>query len=209
MKKIIAINASPRKNWNTDLLVRKAAEGAAEAGAEIEVIDLYRLPKFTGCISCFGCKRPVTLATCVCRDGLYEVLEKIRSADGIIIGSPVYLGDLTAGFRALFERMLFPYITYRTEVRNYNTRQIPIVLIITSNTSAVKDEPLAEKYSRIFEHLIGPARTLISGNTLQVSNYEDFNWSSFNPEEKKKRREEVFPSELEEAFRLGKQMISE
>lgn len=209
MKKIIAVNTSPRKNWNTDLLVRKAAEGAAEAGAEIEVIDLYSLPKFTGCVSCFGCKRPATLATCVCRDGLHDVLEKIRSADGIIIGSPVYLGDLTAGFRALFERMLFPYITYRTEVRNYNTRRIPVLLIITSNTQAVNDEPLAAKYCAFFERLIGPAKSLISGNTLQINNYDDFNWSMFDPEEKKKRREEVFPSELAEAFELGKQMVSE
>lgn len=208
MTKIIAVNTSPRRNWNTDLLVRKAAEGAEAAGAEIEVIDLYRLDKFTGCISCFGCKRSATLAKCINRDGLYEVLEKIRNADGVIIGSPVYLSDLTAGFRALFERMCFPYITYRKEVRSYNTRSIPVLLIITSNVSAERDEPLAQKYSGMFERLFGPTKTLISGNTLQINNYEDFDWSVFDPEEKKKRREEVFPAELAEAFELGKQMVN-
>lgn len=50
MKKIIGINASPRTGWNTAALVREAAEGA-----DVKVIDLYKLDKFTGCISCFGC----------------------------------------------------------------------------------------------------------------------------------------------------------
>ena len=56
MKKIIAINGSPRSGWNTDILVREAAAGAAFTGAEVEVINLYKLEKFTGCVSCFGCK---------------------------------------------------------------------------------------------------------------------------------------------------------
>ena len=55
-KKIVAVNASPRKGWNTDTLVSDAARGAEEAGAVVERFDLYRLEKFTGCISCFGCK---------------------------------------------------------------------------------------------------------------------------------------------------------
>ena len=55
MKRIIAINASPRTGWNTAQLVREAAKGAESAGAQVDVIDLYKLDKFTGCISCFGC----------------------------------------------------------------------------------------------------------------------------------------------------------
>jgi multimeric flavodoxin WrbA len=59
MKKIVAINCSPHINWNTATQVRDAAKGAEEQGTEVEVIDLYELEKFTGCISCFGCKLPV------------------------------------------------------------------------------------------------------------------------------------------------------
>ena len=51
--KIIAVNAGPRKGWNTDTLIEKAMEGAREAGAEVEKFDLFRLEKYTGCISCF------------------------------------------------------------------------------------------------------------------------------------------------------------
>ena len=83
MKKIVAINCSPRSTWNTATLVREAAKGAEAQGAEVTVIDLYKLEKFTGCISCFGCKLPDNLGQCICRDGLAPVLEEIRNADAL------------------------------------------------------------------------------------------------------------------------------
>ena len=48
MKKIIAINTSPRTGWNTDILVREAAEGAKSADAQVEFINLYKLQNFKG-----------------------------------------------------------------------------------------------------------------------------------------------------------------
>ena len=81
MKKIVAINCSPRTAWNTATLVREAARGAEDQGAEVTVIDLYKLEKFTGCVSCFGCKLPDNLGKCVCKDGLYAVLEEIRKIE--------------------------------------------------------------------------------------------------------------------------------
>lgn len=93
MKHIIAINASPRSGWNTSKLVEAAAKGAKEAGATVEIMDLYKLEPSQGCISCFGCKLPKTFGHCVTQDGLSEVLEKIRKADGLILGSPNFLGN--------------------------------------------------------------------------------------------------------------------
>lgn len=78
MKKIVAINASPRKGWNTDIIVTEAAKGAESTGAHIEKRDLYKMEKFTGCISCFGCKREKNLGRCIYKDGLAPVLEGIR-----------------------------------------------------------------------------------------------------------------------------------
>ena len=73
MKKIGAINCCPRSAWNTATLVREAAKGAEKQGAEVELLDLYKLEKFTGCVSCFGCKLPQSLGKCICRDGLTSV----------------------------------------------------------------------------------------------------------------------------------------
>ena len=209
MKKIIAINGSPRSGWNTDILVREAAAGAASAGAEVEVIDLYRLEKFTGCVSCFGCKLPEHQGECVCRDGLAPVLQAIREADGLILGTPNYLGDVSAAMRALYERLVFQYITYKTEVRSYNERRIPVVLIVTSNVPAEYDAELLHRYKGTLEAFVGPTQTLASGNTLQVDHYERYNWTMFSAEEKNARRETVFPEERQAAFRLGADMLKD
>ena len=212
MGKIIAINGSPRREWNTGILVREAAEGARQAGAETEVIDLYRLEKYSGCISCFGCKREKNLGRCVCRDGLYPVLEKIREADGLILGTPIYLGEATASFRALYERLIFQYITYKNEPRSYAQRKIPVVLVFTGNAPEEFFRgpvygKLVENYKNTLNGFIGPTQVLISADTLQVDDYSPYGWTMFDPEAKRKRREEVFPNERKEAFRLGAEMV--
>ena len=90
-KKIVVVNAGPRKGWNTDILLTEAASGAESAGAEIIRFDLFKLERYTGCISGFGCKREKFKGHCICRDGLTPVLDAIRESDGLIIGSPNYL----------------------------------------------------------------------------------------------------------------------
>lgn len=212
MKKIIAVNAGPRKGWNTDRLIREAAKGAECAGAEVEYIDLFRLEKYTGCISCFGCKLPKTFGKCVCRDGLYDVLEKIRSADGLIIGSPNYLGDLTASFRALYERLVFQWLTYNRETPCCNEHKIPVLLITTSNCSesaydAIGYTAMLEKYRGTLSSFVGETRLLICGDTLQTNDYSRYNWTMFDPEAKKQRHEETFGTYLEEACRLGAELV--
>lgn len=114
-KKIVVVNAGPRKGWNTDTLLSEAAKGAESAGADIISFDLFRLERYTGCISCFGCKKEKFKGHCICRDGLTPVLDAIRESDGLIIGSPNYLGNLTASFRALYERLIFQNLTYNME----------------------------------------------------------------------------------------------
>ena len=213
MKKIVAINCSPRSAWNTATLVREAAKGAEKQGAEVELLDLYKLEKFTGCVSCFGCKLPQSLGQCICRDGLAPVLEAIRNADGLIIGSPNYLGDMTAGFRALYERLIFQFLTYKTEVRSYNEKQIPVLLIMTSNASEdfyaqIGYDEMLKRYQGTLGTFVGPTRILISSDTLQVKDYSRYNWTMFDPNHKKERHENVFPEDQKKAFALGAQMVS-
>ena len=212
MKKIVAINCSPRVVWNTATLVREAAKGAEEQGAQVTVIDLYKLEKFTGCISCFGCKLPDNLGKCICRDGLHAVLEEIRNADGLIIGTPNYLGDVSAGFRALYERLIFQSLTYKTEVRSYSQKQIPVLMIMTSNASEafypqIGYDEMLKRYQGALGTFVGPTEVLISSDTLQVKDYSRYNWTMFDPEHKKERHETVFPENRKKAFALGEQMV--
>lgn len=209
MKKIVAINAGPRKGWNTDQLINAVAKGAEDNGAEVEYIDLFKLEKYTGCISCFGCKLPKTFGKCICRDGLYDVLEKIRNADGLIIGSPNYLGNLTASFRALYERLVFQSLTYNKETPNCNNHLIPVVLIMTSNCdeavySATGYDTLLEGYKNTMERFVGPTEAFCCGNTLQVNDYSKYDWTMFDPEAKKAHHDETFDSYLAKAYEIGK-----
>ena len=107
--KVIAINGSPRKKWNTAMLLEKALEGASSAGAETELIHLYDLD-FKGCISCFACKTlgGKSYGRCAVKDGLAPVLDRAAAADALILGSPIYFGSATGEMRSFMERLLFP-----------------------------------------------------------------------------------------------------
>ena len=212
MKHIVAINASPRANWNTGTLIREAVRGAESEGAEVEIFDLYKLEKYTGCISCFGCKLPKNKGRCIYQDGLAPVLGEIRHADGLMIGTPNYLGDVSAAFRALYERLIFQYITYKKEPSSYSDHSIPVLFIMTSNapeefyTSEGYGKMIAG-YQNTLSNFIGPTKVMISGDTLQIDNYDKYDWTMFDPDAKKARHETVFPEEKQNAFRFGVEIV--
>lgn len=212
MKKIVAINASPRVGWNTWSMVNEAAEGARAEGAEVQFFDLYKLEKHSGCMSCFACKREPNEGKCVYPDGLAPVLQAVREADGLIIGSPNYLGDVSSEFHAIYERLLFQSLTYQKDPHQYDFRRIPVIFIMTSNAGEEFYETLGyrgmlSRYRAGLEEAVGNTKTLIAGNTLQVKDYSRFKWDIFDPADKQDRHAKVFPKEKEKAFRLGAEMV--
>ena len=139
------------------------------------------------------------------------MLDAIREADGLIIGSPNYLGELTASFRALYERLIFQNLTYRVEAPCCSERQIPVLLIMTSNAPDTYYTQLLENYRQTLSRFVGPARVLVSGNTLQLKDYgrTDWEWTMFDPEDKRIRHETVFPQECRRAFEMGAELAGE
>ena len=208
-KRIIAVNAGPRIGWNTETLITEASKGAEAAGAVVERFNLFQLEKYTGCISCFGCKKEAFKGHCICRDGLTPVLDAIRESDGLIIGSPNYLGELTASFRALYERLIFQNLTYNLERPCCNERPVPVLLIMTSNAPDTEYLGLLRNYQQTLSRFVGPTEIFVSGNTLQLKDYSktDWPWSMFDPEEKKKRRETVFPQECKRVYDQGMALV--
>ncbi|MCR5202058.1 MAG: flavodoxin family protein [Lachnospiraceae bacterium] len=212
MKKIVAINASPRIGWNTSTLVKEAAEGARKGGATVEEYNLYSLDKYNGCMSCFACKLAPNEGKCIFKDGLAQVLQSIREADGLIIGTPNYLGDVSAGFKALYERLIFQSLTYKNNPHRYPINKIPVLFIMTSNAENDYYEPLGYKemlnrYAGGFNDAVGDTKIYIAGNTLQVKDYSRFDWDMFNPEEKQKHHETVFQDSKKEVYELGVEMV--
>ncbi|MBQ7978306.1 MAG: flavodoxin family protein [Candidatus Methanomethylophilaceae archaeon] len=208
MTKIVAINGSPRNGWNTDMLIDEAVKGAESKGAEVTKFDLYKLDKFTGCISCFGCKRDAHKGECVCKDGLKPVLDAVKDADGIIMGAPNYFGDLCAEFKLFYERLVFPYLTYNAEEPCCNTRMIPVLLIMTSNAPDTMYENMLNGYKGVLSKFVGPTEVFVSGETQQVKDYSKFNWTMFDGDQRYERREKVFPQELKAVFEKGASLAS-
>jgi len=100
--KVIGINGSPRgKASNTLKLIQGVLDGAGEGGAETEVVDICDLDiEFcTGCTSCFS------TGECVYDDDVAVLLKKIQGADGVVIGSPVYIDCVTAQLKRWIDRL--------------------------------------------------------------------------------------------------------
>jgi multimeric flavodoxin WrbA len=213
--KVMALNGSPRKKkWNTITLLKEALKGAASVGAETELIQLYDL-KFSGCISCFSCKRISRKEDGICavQDDLTSVLDHVKNTDSLIIGTPVYYGAESASTRALLERLCFPYNKYAKDMRTLFPRRIRTALIYTMN---VGDEMLEVMgYNRhfaltkmILERHLGACELLVSTDTLQYSDYDKYESEKFDKEAKAKRHAEVFPEDCKRAFELGVRMAT-
>ena len=206
---VLAINGSPRKNWNTATLLNKALEGAASQGATTELIHLYDL-NYKGCISCFACKLKdgTSYGKCAYQDDLSPVLEKIDNADAVILGSPIYFGNVSGEMRSLMERMLFQYLVYDESYSSLVTKKKPIGVIYTMN---IKEDMITEwGYDRVFlanestfTRIFGASESLLSSDTYQFSNYSNYVTSAFDEAKKSKRRQEVFPKDCEKAFEIG------
>ncbi|MDO4400857.1 MAG: NAD(P)H-dependent oxidoreductase [Coriobacteriia bacterium] len=209
-KNIVVVNAGPRKGWNTDTLLDEAAAGAQEAGATIQKFNLFKLEKYTGCISCFGCKKEKFAGHCIRRDGLTPVLDAIRESDGLIIGSPNYLSELTASFRALYERLIFQSLTYNLERPSCNERSIPVLLVMTSNAPEGMYNGLLQGYQQALSRFVGPTQVFVSGNTLQLKDYSktDWEWTMLDPAAKQLRHDTVFPQERRAIHELGASMFA-
>lgn len=101
--KIIAINGSPRKDGNTRLLLETVLEPLAGAGWDTELVQIGGRA-IHGCRACGKCFELRNQRCAFGKDILNEVLEKMLSADAILLGSPTYFADVSAEMKALIDR---------------------------------------------------------------------------------------------------------
>ena len=101
MSKVILLNASPRANSNTKMVLEECAREIENEGVETEIISLRGM-KIQSCIACGKCAEK---GNCVLPDGLDEIIEKIRGADGFIPAAPVYFGTARGDIMAALQRI--------------------------------------------------------------------------------------------------------
>ena len=100
--KILGISSSPRrKNSRTLKLVQAVLDGARTQGAETELVDICALD----INYCIGCQVCFATGECVQTDDLAGLVDKMLSADGIVLGSPVYINSVTAQLKTVIDRM--------------------------------------------------------------------------------------------------------
>ena len=104
--KVVAFNGSPRKDGNTTILINYAFRELEKEGVETELVQLSE-KEIHGCIACYKCFENKDQRCAVKDDIANECIEKMIKAEGIILGSPVYFGDVTAEMKALIDRAGF------------------------------------------------------------------------------------------------------
>lgn len=214
MKKVVILNGSPRKNWNTAKMCESFAKGVNESGAEAEVINLYDVD-FKGCRSCFACKLKdgKNFGRCSYPDGLTPILDKIAQSDGVVIASPIYFGDVTGVVRSLIERLFFPFFEYKEGFPSIAPKKLKTAVIYTMNV----DESMANgMYQDLFGKVEGfmevaftkPER-ICAFDTCQFPDYDKYVCECFDKNHKLKQKEEQLPMDLDKAYQAGLRMGKE
>ena len=104
-RKVMIVCGSPRKTGNTNTLAGWVAEGATEAGAEVEIVDAAKMKyKANGCTACMSCQKSEKFE-CVIEDEASDVLRRIGRADVLVFATPVYFFGPTAQLKLLLDRM--------------------------------------------------------------------------------------------------------
>ena len=209
---VIAFNGSPRKTWNTATLLQKALEGAASKGAATKLIHLYDLD-FKGCKSCFGCKIKdgPSRGKCAVKDGLTPILEEVKAADALILGSPIYFWGISGEMKSFMERLMFPYYLYRQDsdpVRTLFPRKIHTGFIYAMNAAEERFKEVGyEKQISVTEiflkQIFGKTETLICMDTYQFDDYAKIDQNRYDVAAKEVARKQRFPQDCKKAFDMG------
>ncbi len=208
MKKIIIIDGGPRNGFNTASMLKKFAEGARSVSEMIEVniVRLYGLD-YKGCMSCLACKiKDKASNICKFKDALTPVLEEIAHADGLVLGSPIYFGDVTGQMRTFLERLAFPWLSYN-DYSLTAPKRMPVALMETMNGTPERNN--SQGYGSMefcIKTALGEPERLIAYNTYQVKNYDRYELAGFSEQAKRQWRDGHWEQDLQMAFEAGKRM---
>jgi multimeric flavodoxin WrbA len=98
--KVLGIMGSPRRQSNTEILLDKALEGAREAGAEVEKVLVSKL-KISPCLEIYACRKD---GNCAIKDDMQALYEKLLEADHVIFASPMFFYGVTSQAKAVIDR---------------------------------------------------------------------------------------------------------
>lgn len=101
--KVVAFNGSARKDGNTAIMVREIFKHLEQQGIEIELVQLSGV-NIKACLACYRCFENKNQQCSVEDDELNLCIDKMMAAEGIILASPTYIGDVSSTMKALIDR---------------------------------------------------------------------------------------------------------
>lgn len=153
--KIVILMGSARKDGNTDLLARAFADGAAEHN-EVEIISAGEV-NVKPCTGCNVCRKREN-HDCFQHDDMSKIYDKLKSAEMIVIASPVYFYGLSAQLKAIVDRLHAP-------IRNgFKVKRLALLLVAADTIPEVFDSILV-KYQAVIKyfHLTDAGKILVRG----------------------------------------------
>jgi multimeric flavodoxin WrbA len=158
--KALGIVGSPRENGNTTILVSEILAGAAEAGAETDLVNVAKL-SIKGCQACMYCK---SHDACAVQDDMQGLYQKLHEADVVVLGSPMYFGQMTGQTKAFIDRL------FALMGPNFARRLAEGKQLILAFTQGAPDPTLWADHVKATGEMLGhvgltPAGSIIVGGT--------------------------------------------
>ena len=187
--KVLGVMGSPRSQGNTELLLDKALEGAREAGAEIEKVFVSKL-KISPCLEIHACLED---GNCAIKDDMQLLYKKLLKADHVVFASPIFFYSITSQAKAIVDRCQALWVRrYVLGMGKEDKRERRGVFV---SVGATQGEKLFDGAVLTVKYFFDAIGVKYAGDLLVrgVAN---------------KGQIEEHPTALQDAFRLGQELVS-
>ncbi|WP_459202210.1 flavodoxin family protein [Methanococcus sp. CF] len=175
--KVVAINGSPKKDGNTALLINKVLDGAKSNGAEVIKYDIDKM-NINGCKGCMHCR---TEFKCAQKDYMAEILENLKETDVLILGTPIYMWQVTGQMKTFIDR-LYPVINADFSPRLKNIKTVTVY--VQANPDESMFIPYIEHNNTVLNFLgLDVVESIVKGGVGapgDILNHEDVLEKAFN-----------------------------
>jgi len=186
--KVLGIMGSPRRRSNTDILLDKALEGAREAGAEVEKVLVSKL-KISPCLEIYACLKD---GDCAIKDDMQSLYKKLLEADHVIFASPMFFYGITSQAKAIIDRCQALWV--RRHVLDMGKEDNRVRRGVFVSVGATQGKKLFDGAVLTVRYFFDAIGVKYSGDLL-VRGID------------KKGQIEEHPAALEDAFRLGQELV--
>jgi len=186
--KVLGIMGSPRRKSNTEILLDKALEGAGEAGAEVEKVLVSKL-KISPCLEIYACLKD---GNCAIKDDMQLLYKKLLEADHVIFASPMFFYGITSQAKAIIDRCQALWV--RRHVLGMGKEDKRVRRGVFISVGATQGKKLFDGAVLTVKYFFDAVGVKYSGDLL-VRGID------------KKGQIEEHPAALEDAFRLGQELV--